>query len=368
MLKKVLFLLGKANIGGIERMVIDLFKYMNKYKKTLGIDPYFVIFCEEGVLLKELKGEKNLYFLYSGKNRKIKTISVDFYFKLRKLIKEIKPNILHFHSYPVDFIGVISSLGLKVKRIAHIHNFHFIGGKKRIRKYRFISKYIDGFIYVSKAVMENVDPLYNAYCSRREVLYNFIVPERIENLLRQESISRKEIGIPEKATIFCFVGRLTDNKNILNLIKAMSYLKDKKDLYLLLVGGGKLEEKAKNLAKELKLANIIFIGPTSNPFKYLKISDVFVLPSIIEGLGIAHLEAMYLGLPSLISENVPSKEIAYDASLISGTSPESIAKGMEILYKHKDMRDTLGAKAKEIVKEFFIDKYLQRLYEIYMDL
>ncbi|ADY73164.1 glycosyl transferase group 1 [Desulfurobacterium thermolithotrophum DSM 11699] len=365
-MKKVALLVRSASFGGIERLVIDLFKYMKEHVKE--IEPYLIVFCREGGFLKELEEEKNVYFLSSKK--KLKTTNFDIYLKLRKLLKELEVDILHFHSYPVDFIGVIASLGLRVKRIAHIHNFHFIGGEKRIKKYRFISKYIDSFIYVSKAVMESVDPLYNAYCPNKKVLYNFIVPERIETFLKKEKMTRKELGIPEDGVVFCFVGRLTDNKNILNLIKAMSYLKERKNLYLLIVGSGKLEKNAKELAKNLQLRNIVFAGASYNPFKYLKVSNVFILPSKVEGLPLSHLEAMYLGLPSLISENVPSKEIpskeiAYEASFISGISPESIAKGIENLYICKDIRDTLAVKAKEVIQNFIIDRYFEKLYEIY---
>ena len=367
MRRKIVLLAESVGFGGIERLVIDLFRYMREGYIN-EIEPYLVIFCRRGGFLKEIEGEKNVYFLSSCGKKKLKTTNFDLYLKLRKLLTELEPDILHFHGYPVDFIGVISSLGLKVRRIAHIHNFHFIGGKKRIRKYRFVSRYINSFIYVSKAVMNSVDPLYNAFCSDKRVLYNFVVPERIEALLRKESVTRRELGIPENSVVFCFVGRLTDNKNILNLVKAVSYLRDRKNLYLLIVGSGKLEKKAKELVKSLQLTNVIFLGATSNPFKYLKISDVFVLPSEIEGLGIAHLEAMYLGLPSLISEKVPSKEVAYESSFITGTSPESIAKGMEILYKCEDIRKALAAKAKKVVANFTIDRYFERLYRIYTEL
>jgi len=365
--RRVAFFLNKVDFGGIERMVIDLFKYMEKRMSTLGLEPYLVVFRKEGGFLEELKGNKRVFFLTSSR-KKVKTISFSFYPKLRRLLKELEPDILHFHGYPVDFITTFASVGLRVKRIVHIHNFHFIGGKNRIRKYRFMSKYIDKFIYVSKSVMESVDPLYNASCPSKEVLYNFIVPDRIEELLRKENVTRKELKIPEKSTVFCFVGRLTDNKNVINLVKAMSYLKNKRDLYLLIVGSGKLGDKLRELSKKLQLKNIIFAGATVNPFKFLRISDVFVLPSLREGLPLSHLEAMYLGLPALISENVPSKEIAYEASLIVGTTPESIAKGIETLYSCNILRKRMAKEAKRIVLDFTIDRYVERLQKIYSNL
>ena len=366
-MKRVCFLLNKVDFGGIERMVIDLFKYLKKRKKEAGFEPYLIVFRKEGKFLKELEDMKDVFFLTSS-GRKVKTGSLSFYLKLRKLLKELKPDILHFHGYPIDFIGTFASFGLNVKKIAHIHNFHFIGGKRRIKKYRFMSRYIDSFIYVSEAVMKSVDPLYNASCRDRRVLYNFIVPERIENLLKKEEITRKDLGIPDEDIVFCFVGRLTDNKNVINLINAMAYLRDKKGLYLIIVGGGKLESDIRKLVKNLQLTNVVFVGTTTNPYKFLRISDVFILPSLVEGLPIAHLEAMYLGLPALISENVPSKEIAYQASFIVGTSPESIAKGMEVLYDCESLRNRLREKAKEIASNFTIDKYVENLQKVYLDL
>jgi glycosyltransferase involved in cell wall biosynthesis len=92
------------------------------------------------------------------------------------------------------------------------------------------------------------------------------------------------------------------------------------------------------------------------------------MPSEYEGLPVTHVEAMLCGLPAVISEQVPSIEIAPDCSLVCSTQPESIAqKLLEILSddaRHAAMRENAFATG----QQFTMEKYLVQLKGFYQDL
>ena len=89
------------------------------------------------------------------------------------------------------------------------------------------------------------------------------------------------------------------------------------------------------------------------------------MPSEYEGFGIAHLEAMYAGLPAVISPNVPSKEIASDCSFVVPINPEDIANAVKKLLTDRSLYEEFSKKAKETAKEFSIENYVDKLISLY---
>jgi glycosyltransferase involved in cell wall biosynthesis len=127
---------------------------------------------------------------------------------------------------------------------------------------------------------------------------------------------RKEFGISKGDLAILSVGRLTEVKQPLELIRVLAIVeKEMKDVILLVVGGGELLQKSISLARELKMKRIRFLGPVS----YADLSnlyascDVYVIPSKYEGQPLALLEAMASGLPCIVSD-IPNLEIVKEAN------------------------------------------------------
>jgi glycosyltransferase involved in cell wall biosynthesis len=89
------------------------------------------------------------------------------------------------------------------------------------------------------------------------------------------------------------------------------------------------------------------------------------MPSLFEGFGNVHLEAMHCGVPGVISRFVPSLEIGAEASGVSDCSAESIASGIADLLDHPEKYRELVARGRRIVPEHTIERYLERLYAVY---
>lgn len=118
---------------------------------------------------------------------------------------------------------------------------------------------------------------------------------------------RQELKIPEDAFVMGHVGRFAPPKNHTFIIRVFAkVLKEKPNAFLLLVGDGDLRREAEDLTVELGIQNhVIFAGMRSDINRMLQAMDVFLFPSIYEGLPLSIIEAQTAGLPCLISDKVP---------------------------------------------------------------
>lgn len=136
------------------------------------------------------------------------------------------------------------------------------------------------------------------------VLNNAIDAERyrFDPVVRQEV--RRELGIPADAPVVGHVGRFMAPKNHGFLLRIFAELPD--HARLLLVGDGELLAENERLAEELGVRDrVIFAGLRSDVDRMLQAMDVFVFPSLYEGLPLSVIEAQAAGLPCLISDKVP---------------------------------------------------------------
>ena len=118
---------------------------------------------------------------------------------------------------------------------------------------------------------------------------------------------RGSLGVPCASLIVGHVGRFSTQKNHQFLVRIFaSILKKRSDAVLLLVGEGELRAESEKLAEELGVRNsIIFAGLRADVPELLQAMDVFLFPSLYEGLPLSIVEAQAAGLPCLISDKVP---------------------------------------------------------------
>jgi glycosyltransferase involved in cell wall biosynthesis len=181
-----------------------------------------------------------------------------------------------------------------------------------------------------------------------------IVPNYVEtNRFRPFAVGRLD------KTRIIVVGRLEPEKNLSNLIKAISPL----DVQLQIVGSGSLRLDLEKLSFGSR-ANIDFLGNVSNielP-RLLNESDLFILPSLYEGHPKALLEAMACGLP-VIGSRVPGiQEIIRDGEngILCDTDPDSIREAIGKLLVNDRLRQQLGGTARRFVEEnFSLEKFLE---------
>lgn len=172
--------------------------------------------------------------------------------------------------------------------------------------------------------------------------------------------TRKELGIPIDAVVIVFVGRVTRDKGIVELIQAFSHLSDKRpSLFLLLVGP--FEPDLDPIPAETQSlitshTRIKQTGFCSNPEQYLAASDIFCLPSYREGFGSVVVEAGAMGLPSVATSIVglvDAVEEGITGLLVPPKDEVKLAEAIDTLVANPELRHVMGSAARRRVKKAF---------------
>lgn len=160
-----------------------------------------------------------------------------------------------------------------------------------------------------------------------------------------------------------YLGRLTKDKGLDMLFKELVKLEEPYELVI--AGEGKEEENLKHQARILKLP-VTFVG-FQEAYAFLSTLDIFVLPSRTETFGIALVEAMSQGLALVAADVCGLKEIVGSAGLV--VSHHSLASALKKVIRDKDLRESLGNRAKErFAKCYTSEKMVTETEKLYLSL
>lgn len=172
------------------------------------------------------------------------------------------------------------------------------------------------------------------------------------------SAMRKAFGVTDNACLIGSVGRLTPVKGFPHLIKAAQILAEQGlPVRLWLVGDGTLNEELRRLAQDLGVADrVVMLGHREDTYELLQAMDMFVLPSLHEGIPMALLEAMAAGLPVIATWVGGIPEVIEDhvsGILVEPGDPSSLALMCRRLMDDAELSERLGQAARARVKERF---------------
>ena len=286
---KVLQIIDGEQFGGIGKYILDIEKDI----KDVEFD----------YLTSVNVNEKFNYLGISRKNIKGKII---YNHRLKKYLKNNKYDIVHINSGVFLFsfqVALISKLVGVKKIIAHSHSTPNIS---------FIKKVI---IKVLNPIFRKITNVHIA-CSNEAakslftktndviIIRNGIVVDDYKYDKKVRDEYRKILKIDNKR-VYGHIGRFDTSKNHEFLIDLFYELQKKEDSILLLIGDGVLEDKIKNKVKELGITNKVkFLGYREDIGSLLCAMDIFLFPSLCEGLGIVVIESETSGLPTFVSNNV----------------------------------------------------------------
>ena len=184
---------------------------------------------------------------------------------------------------------------------------------------------------------------------------------------------RKNLKLEEDDFVILVLAELNKNKNHIQLIKAMSLLKDKyPNIKAIFAGVGPLEEKIKKQIKENGLeGKISLLGWRNDVKELINLSDVVGLFSKREGLGKCLLEAMLCG-KCVIATNTrgPRELIEQDINgfMFEIDDIESTAKSIEKIYIDNNLRNKFEEKVVDTANKYLLDNVLKQLSEVYENL
>jgi len=292
-------------------------------------------------------------------------------FKLLKLTLKIKPDLIHLNNEPVcNLSGVLVAKWLKIPCISHVRGP--VEWNSPIT--RWLYRQVDYFIAVSEWI-------------KRDVLRIGIPAERVETLVDGRDLEefrkeyeihelRKEIGLKDGELAVGIVGRINPWKGHKIFINATALLeKELPNCRFYIVGGSAelfldYEKRLKEYAGSLGLKRLVFTGQRPDVVRIMKVLDVVVhasekpdpYPNVV-------LEAMACG-KAVIATNIggPPEMIEHQKTgiLIPPSDPVILAEKIKSLLMDRDLRERLGAKAKEVAfSRYDIKTHTRRIEEIY---
>jgi len=296
------------------------------------------------------------------------------------LIKE-NPTIVHSHTSKAGLLGRLAAKLAGVPIIVHTPHGHVFFGYFGPLKTKI-------FILLEKLASRITDKI--ATLSNREkedyILFKIAEEDKLsvicsgiglnkfkESLLSEKQNLKKELGIPENSLIVGTAGRLVPVKGPEFLIKAAKYIISKyPDTYFIFTGDGPLEQDLNRKAREMGISeNIIFLGWRDDVAKIISIYDIFVLPSLNEGMGRVLAEAMALGKPIVASNTggIPDLVIhGKNGFLVPPKNPKELAKYIQVLIEDKDKREKMSLKGKEMSLNFSAEIMIEKIASLYKEL
>lgn len=313
-MKKVLFILDNLEGGGAEKVFVNI---------ANG-------FVENNIAVELLLGKKrgvNLAALHPSISVS-ETGSTNFFDYCRAFAPIFKKNRYSHIFTASHYTGAAAILVKKYSGISAkvYQTHHYAYPKKReliywkgdmLLKaiYYFTAPWADKIIAVSKGSLEWLRKFSHRKLPQGSYIYNPVIDDNIHTLAEEKI--EFPVDITGK-TILLNVGRLSEQKNQLSLIKSFEiYLKKNRNTLLFILGIGPLEDVLRSYINKKGLQDHIFLqGFQTNPYKWMAHCDVFILSSSYEGFGNVIVEAMALG-KTVVSTNCPSgpAEILEDGEL-----------------------------------------------------
>ena len=180
---------------------------------------------------------------------------------------------------------------------------------------------------------------------------------------------RKRLGIKKDDLVILFVGTEFRRKGLDALLRGFAMI-IKKNIKLIIAGGGEKKRRYKRLVKELGIADhVIFLGLVEDMENIYAISDIFILPTLSEPAGMAPIEAMAAGIPTIISSSryAGSAERIKDGEAIILENPDqpgNIANALSRLF-NEDLRKELGAKGRGLARYLTWEQTTKDTLDVY---
>lgn len=295
------------------------------------------------------------------------------YGDMKRLLAEHHYDII-WTNEPV--MGVVTRLAAKklrragTKVIYMCHGFHFFKGASLPHWLifypveRFMSRYCDVIVTVNR---EDEARAKTFHCPEVEYIHGIGVNTDRLHRRDQQSDIRAELGLSENDLLVLSVGELNENKNHQVIIRAISKLNDDQIHYAICGKGDRLEA-LQTLAAELKMEhNVHFLGYRTDVVDICSRADVFAHPSMREGLSVASLEAMYCGLPLVMSTVRGAGDYLEDGEsgfLCRYDDVDGFAAGIEKLKKDPGLRQACGARNMQTVKSYTLDNVREEILQL----
>lgn len=372
--KKIVQLIRSAQ-GGMREHLFSLIENMDREKfEFIAVGPFQK---EDKERLERLGIKAYLLPLSPGINFVQDWWSIK---ELRSVLRIEKPQLLHMHGSKAALIGKLTTVFFpSIPCLFTIHNFILDNYPRRTQKLilglleKGLIMSCQKVITVSLALAENLIKTHHIPENKIIIIYNGVDYRTFQPGPPCPNL-KKELGLPDNILIIGTVARLIKEKGIEQIIECSQIIKRlRKDVFFLIVGDGPHRSYLEKTVYDHRLDDrIIFIGYRKDIGELLKIMDIFVLPSLSEGLGIALLEAMAMEKPVIgtnvggISEIIANEENGY---LFPPGNINELAEKIVSLIEQPQKRQQFAIQGRKFIEEkFSLKEMIAKTEELYLNI
>jgi len=371
---KVVHIVTRMNTGGVAVLIGNLMKGLDPNKFDLTLITGSCDSTEEDYLEKIAT---SIPFLKVESLQRAISPRQDFatFIKLWKILRTIKPDIVHTHTSKAGLIGrTVSRFAAPSAKRVHTFHGHLLDGYFSPAKTKLItnlesslSKKTHALIAMGNQVKNDLLKVGVGSESKFRVFFPGLKPA----VINSKDDSKKNLEINPSLATCLFVGRLTQIKRPDRLLDAIAILKSKGVQFeFLIAGDGELSEyvSTRISKEELPVKTLGWVKDTSLAFSA---SDIMVLCSDNEAVSLVLIEGSQFGLP-LVSTNVGSVSdvvIDHSTGYLTESTPEALADAIEKLVRDPQLRQMMGAAGKAHAERYFsLDRMIKDHSDLYRSL
>ena len=357
--KKILHLITGLEIGGAEMMLLKTLPRMQN-----DFDNRVCCINGHGPMGEKLEAAGVPVYYLNLKN----IFDLDIIWRFKKIIKEFNPDILVTYLIHADLFGRILGRIFGIKKIICSVRAKLIQVKYLPLLFldALTSPLVTHYHFNSQTVANMYHKFF--FLPKRKIT---IIPNGLEigkyDIHIDTQKKKEALGISQNKTVLGYTAKLREQKGHKYLITAFAeVLKNDKDIVLILIGDGDERKNIERQAHDLGISNdLILLGNRDDVPEILQIIDIFVFPTLFEGMSNALMEAMAAGKPIIATDIPENKELINDnvsGILVPAKKSSAIAESILKLITNKLQVQNIAANAKnKASKRFSLEKITQEM-------
>ena len=359
---RVIYLAHAFMVGGAEEMVLNLVRHLPE-----RFEPIVVCIHEAGPIGREIAATGapvEVLGLTPGLARPMDVI------RLRDALFNLAPDIVHTFLLTASLYGRFAAMLADVPVIVGTE-VNIYEHKRRMHAWaeRWLMQGTSAVVTSAEAVREFYIRQVGAERSKVEVIYNAVDWSQLDTTVARDDM-RRSLGIPAEAPLAGIIARLTEQKAHRVLFEAMARHAALAGVHLLVVGDGELRDDLRRRVESLGLqARVHFAGARRDLGNVLASIDVFVMPSLWEGLPLSLVLAMGAGLPVVATAVAGIPEVVANGErglLVAPGDVDGLGAALARVFGDAAERTRLGDAARAFVRpRFGVDNYVSSVTALY---
>lgn len=358
---KVLQITHDLAIGGLQQVIVNICRTIDRQKFDISV----LCLRSLGEYVPEIEKLGIKVTLLPQKQDGVDYLS---FLKVAKILRQERPDVIHTHNTQPFIDGTLGGLLAGVKKIIHTDHARSFPDNKR---YMFAEWFMSHFAYrvvgVSEHTANNLIKYEKISPKKIKIIPNGIDATRFNITIDREK-KKRELGITNNGPIIGLGVRLTEQKGITYLLQAMPAIIEKfPAITLVIVGEGPLMKQLKAEADSLEVTkNVLFLGPRLDIPELLQTFEIYVLPSLWEGLPMVLLEALAAGCPIIATKVggvATAVEDGVNGTLVQPRDVKQLSRAIIKLLENQDLREEFSLNGRALFEKKFKAEIMTQNYE-----